>query len=97
MASAAASLVLTAAAPAVSTGDATLDVGGGQIGGVTLSLAADPVTIDSAGYARLPATAATQPAADCAGTADAGRMTFDASGGTIYVCDGSGWRTLALS
>jgi hypothetical protein len=49
MASAAASLVLTAAAPAVSTGDATLD------------------------HFRAP------PAAD------AGRMTFDASGGTIYV------------
>ena len=28
---------------------------------------------------------------------EAGRLTFDASGGTIYVCDGSTWRALAHS
>jgi hypothetical protein len=67
MASAAAfSLVLIAAAPAVST------------------------VSTRAGYARLPV-------ADCDEAAEAGRMTFDTSGGTVYVCDGSAWEILAHS
>ena len=70
-------------------------VGGGQIGVVTLSLAAQPVTVDSAGYVRLPVTAATPPAVDCDAAAEAGRMTFASSGGTVYVCDGSNWQALA--
>jgi hypothetical protein len=68
MASAAASLVLTEAAPAVSTGGATLD------------------------HSRAPVGKSKR-----ARAADAGRMTFYASGGTVYVCDGSAWQTLALS
>jgi hypothetical protein len=72
-------------------------VGGGQIGVVTLSLAAQPVTLDAAGYARLPVVASTPPAGDCDSVPEAGRMTFDSSGGTVYVCDGSTWQTLARS
>jgi hypothetical protein len=71
--------------------------GGGQLGSVTLSLAAQPVTVDSAGYARLPVTASTPPAGDCNEAGEAGRMTFATSGGTIYVCDGATWRPLAHS
>ncbi len=70
-------------------------IGGGQIGVVTLSLAAQPVTIDSAGYARLPVVANTPPAVDCDSAPEAGRMTFQSSGGMVYVCDGSAWQTLA--
>jgi hypothetical protein len=69
--------------------------GGGQLGVVTLSLAAQPVTIDAAGYARLPLVSAAPPAADCDAAAEAGRMTVNSSGGTVYVCDGSSWQTLA--
>jgi hypothetical protein len=72
-------------------------VGGGQLGVVTLSLAAQPMTVDSAGYARVPVVAAAPPAADCDSAGEAGRMTFDSSGGTVYVCDGSGWQALAHS
>lgn len=71
--------------------------GGGQIGVVTLSLAAQPVTIDSAGYARLPVVSSTPPAADCDVPAEAGRVTVDASAGTVYVCDGAIWNALASS
>jgi hypothetical protein len=28
---------------------------------------------------------------------EAGRITFDTSGGTVYVCDGSAWEILAHS
>jgi hypothetical protein len=55
------------------------------------------MTVDSAGYARLPVVAAAPPAADCNEAGEAGRMTFDSSGGTVYVCDGSAWVTLAHS
>jgi hypothetical protein len=51
--------------------------GGGSLGGVTLSLAATPVTQDAAGYARLPVTPSVPPAADCNEAAEAGRMKFE--------------------
>jgi hypothetical protein len=67
-------------------------VGGGQIGSVTLALAATPVTQDAAGYARLPVTAGAPPAADCDAAAETGRMTYAAGSNTLYVCDGSAWQ-----
>ena len=70
-------------------------VGGGQMGVVTLSLAAQPVTIDSAGYARVPVVSVAPPAADCDTVGETGRMTVSSSGGVVYVCDGTGWQSLA--
>jgi hypothetical protein len=71
--------------------------GGGSLGSVTLSLAATPVTQDAAGYARLPVTAGLPPAADCNEAGEAGRMKFETAADVLYVCDGTGWRTLATS
>jgi hypothetical protein len=71
--------------------------GGGSLGSVTLSLAATPVTQDAAGYARLPVTPSVPPAADCNEAAEAGRMKFETAADVLYVCDGTGWRTLATS
>ena len=67
-------------------------VGGGSSGAVTLSLAATPVTQDSAGYARMPTTAGAPPAGDCDSAAEAGRMKFEAAANTLYVCDGTTWQ-----
>lgn len=66
--------------------------GGGSLGTVTLSLAATPVTQDSAGYARMPAAAGVPPAADCDTATEAGRLTFEAATNTLYVCDGTTWQ-----
>jgi len=71
--------------------------GGGSLGTVTLSLAATPVTVDSAGYARLPMTVGEPPAADCDSAPEAGRLKFAAETDTLYVCNGASWRALATS
>jgi hypothetical protein len=66
--------------------------GGGLAGTVTLSLAATPVTQDAAGYARMPVTAGAPPAADCDAAPEAGRMKFEPTVNTLYVCDGTTWQ-----
>lgn len=66
--------------------------GGGTIGNVTLSLAATPVTEDSAGYARLPVAAGAPPAADCDSAPEAGRMKYEPGADALYLCDGSAWQ-----
>jgi hypothetical protein len=66
--------------------------GGGLAGTVTLSLAATPVTQDAAGYARMPVTAGAPPAADCDAASEAGRMKFEPTANTLYVCDSTTWQ-----
>ncbi len=71
--------------------------GGGLAGTVTLSLAATPVTQDAAGYARLPVTTGVPPEADCNEAAEAGRMKFEPAADSLYLCNGTSWRTLSTS
>ena len=66
--------------------------GGGSANTVTLSLAATPVTQDTAGYARMPVVAGSPPETDCDAAAEAGRMQYQASSNTLYVCDGTTWQ-----